>query len=152
MDVRTYLTNKLETCVRYLYAQIGKNDEILGQMLFTTHIFSVLMLFALIIISHTFYPVLWFQIFVFLIVFAAWTQHIVLHTCICSMLEIKLLGKDAYLTIDFMLQLFGIPVSNKTRMGITVMLTSTAVIFLGLELVARTVMYARELYGFSTWG
>jgi len=151
MDVRTYLTNKLEECVRYIYARIAENDETLGQILFTTHVFSILLVFVFILISHTIYPVIWFQVLVFIIVFTVWIQHIFLHTCICSLLELKLLGKDAYLAIDCVLELFKIPVSNKARMGITLMLSTAGVCFLGLELVARTVMYLREIYGFSGW-
>ena len=151
MDVRTYLTNKLETCVRYVYARIAENDETLGQILFTTHVFSILLVFILVIVSHTIYPVIWFQVLVFLIVLIVWCQHIFLHTCICSLLELKLLGKEAYLAIDCILQLFKIPVSNKARMGITLMLSTAGVFFLGLELIARSVMYGRDLYGFSGW-
>jgi hypothetical protein len=66
-------------------------------------------------------------------------------------LEIKLMGREAPLAIDVILDIFKIPVSKETRMGITVLLSTTAVFFLGLELMSRSIMYIRELNNLSLW-
>jgi hypothetical protein len=53
--------------------------------------------------------------------------------------------------IDSLLNIFSIPVQNETRMGVTLMLSTVGVLFLGLELIARSVMYGRQMLGVSTW-
>jgi hypothetical protein len=53
--------------------------------------------------------------------------------------------------IDSLLNIFAIPVQNETRMGVTLILSTVGVLFLGLELIARSVMYGRQMLGVSTW-
>ena len=151
METRYYLVQQLEKILRGTYGWLSENDESLGKITYTLHIFSLLLILILVIVSHTIYPVIWFQCLVFMIVFTVWIQHILLHTCICSVLEIKLMGREAPLAIDVILDIFKIPVSKETRMGITVLLSTTAVFFLGLELMSRSIMYIRELNNLSLW-
>jgi len=151
METRYYLVQKLEKLLRGAYGWLSENDESLGKITYMLHIFSLLFILILVVVSHTIYPVIWFQFLVFIIVFIVWIQHILLHTCICSVLEIKLMGREAPLAIDVILDIFKIPVSKETRMGITVFLSTTAVFFLGLELVSRSIMYIRELNNVSLW-
>jgi hypothetical protein len=74
-----------------------------------------------------------------------------LYGCICSALELKLLGKSAPISIDFLLNLLKIPISNHSRMGVTILLSSIATGFMGIELIARCNLYLRELSGISLW-
>lgn len=106
---------------------------------------------VLIVISHTIYPVFWFQFVIFLFVLAIWIQHLLLKTCVLTSLERKLMGPDNPTAIDVMLQSFGIPINKETRMGVTLLTSTMATMFLGLELVARTIMYGRQCIGLSTW-
>lgn len=53
--------------------------------------------------------------------------------------------------VDSLLNVFRIPVQNETRMGVTLMLSTVGVMFLGLELIARTIIYGRQVIGVSTW-
>jgi hypothetical protein len=151
METKYYLVQQLEKLLRGAYGWLSENDESLGKITYMLHIFSLLFILILVIVSHTVYPVIWFQVLVFIVVFVVWIQHILLHTCICSVLEIKLMGREAPLAIDVILEIFKIPVSKETRMGITVCLSTTAVFFLGLELISRSIMYVRELNNVSLW-
>lgn len=152
MSVKEKIMDALEACLRWGYQWLSDNDHALGKILYTIHILSLIFICVMIILSHVIYPVIWLQILVFIIVFIVWLQHVLLHACVCSSLERKLMGSDARLAIDFILEVFRIPIMKETRMGITVLLSTIGVLFLGLELVARGVMYTRQYYGFSTWG
>lgn len=152
MSVKKAIVNALEEVFRYCYGWISENDESLGRIVSALHIVVVFGVFVMILISHFIYPVLWFQIFVFCIVFLIWIQHILLQACVCSSLERKLMGNNTRLAVDPVLVFFKIPVTKDTRMGITVLLSTIVTGFLGLELVARGVMYSREQLHFSPWG
>lgn len=149
--MREYTVNKLETWMRLLYSWLTDKDEVLGEIIYTMHIFGFYTLMVLIVVSHTFYPVFWFQVFVFTFLFLVWVQHMVLNTCVLTSLERRLLGRQHPLMIDGLLNIFGIPVQKETRMGVTLMLSTVGVLFLGLELTSRSVMYGRTLIGASTW-
>lgn len=151
MNTKQFIVEKLEVLLRLGYTWLTDNDEILGKILYTLHILTLLVLLVMIFISHTIYPVFWLQVLVFIVVFAIWVQHILLRSCVCSSLERKLMGVDAPLAIDVVLSILGIPVSKQSRMGVTLLMSSTGVAFLGLELIARCVMYWREQAGVSPW-
>jgi len=150
-EVVNFLVEKLESSIKFVYGWLQANDESLSKITYMLHVFSILLVFVLIIVSHVIYPVFWFQLLVFIITAIIWLQHIFLHTCICTFLEVKLGGIHTPIAVDPILQIFSIPVSKQTRMGVTLILSTAATLFLGLELVARSVLYARSEYGFSTW-
>jgi hypothetical protein len=152
MDAKKQLVDLLESVMRYFYGWLAENDEMLGRILYILHIFTFNTIIVLIILSHTIYPVIWFQIFVFLIIFLVWAQHIILRTCICTSLERKLIGETSPISIDIILDLFKIPISRESRMGVTLLMSSTVVFFLGGELVARGAMALREHMELSLWG
>ena len=151
MELRKYLVEKLEEYLRYVYKFVDENDIVLGNILQGLHLFSMCFILILILMCHLVYPTFWFQFVVFIILLALCIQHIILHGCICSALEIKLLGKSAPISIDFLLNLLKIPISNNSRMGITILLSSSITLFMGIELIARSNLYLRELSGISTW-
>lgn len=152
MTVKQVIIDGLETALRWGYTWITDNDETLGKILSTLHILVLLVIFVLILVSHLIYPVLWLQVLIFGVVFLIWLQHILLRACVCSSLERRLMGDEAPLAIDIVLNVLGIPVSKQTRMGVTLLLSSTAVGFLGIELIARGVMYLRNELELSPWG
>jgi hypothetical protein len=136
---------------RFIYKWITDKDEILGEIVYTLHIFGFWTVMVLVIISHTLYPVFWLQFIIFSFICLVWIQHVVLRTCVLTSLERRLLGPSGHNMIDSLLNIFSIPVQNETRMGVTLMLSTVGVLFLGLELIARSVMYGRALIGASTW-
>jgi hypothetical protein len=151
MSLRRTIVDNLESVFRFLYKWISEKDEVLGEIMRTIHLFIFWTLLVLVVVSHTVYPVFWFQAAIFSLIFIIWIQHIILKTCVLTSIELKLLGADKPIMIDSLLYVFGIPVQKESRMGVTIMLSSASVLFLGLELIARCLMYGRCLVGASTW-
>lgn len=151
MTFRTTIVNYLEKIVRVAYGWIDDSNEVLGEIVYTLHLFGFYTLLVLIVVSHLVYPVFWFQLCVFITLFLIWIQHILLKTCIFTSLERRLLGNKHPLMIDTILTIFDLSIDKNTRMGVTLLLSTMGVIFLGLELVARSVMYGRSILGVSTW-
>ena len=151
MSIRGVITDYVEQWLRFVYKWITDKDEVLGEIVYMLHMFGFWTLIVLIIISHTFYPVFWFQFMIFSFVCLVWIQHLILNTCVLTSIERKLLGPKNNLMIDSLLNVFNIPIQKETRMGVTLMLSTVGVLFLGLELSARTVVYGRHMLGISTW-
>jgi hypothetical protein len=151
MSVRRIITDSVEKWLRFAYKWVTDQDEILGEIVYMLHMFGFWTLIVLIIISHTLYPIFWFQVVIFCFICLVWMQHLILNTCVLTSIEVRLLGAKNHLMIDSLLTIFGIPVQKETRMGVTLMLSTVCVMFLGLELTARTLMYGRSVIGASTW-
>jgi hypothetical protein len=151
MSLREKIVDNLELFIRFIYKWITDNDEVLGEIVYTFHIFVFWTLIVLVVVSHTIYPVYWFQTVLFSLICLVWVQHIVLRTCVLTSIERKLLGPSGHNMIDSLLNIFGIPIQRETRMGVTLMLSTVGVLFLGLELTSRTVIYGRSVVGASTW-
>jgi hypothetical protein len=151
MSIRARIVDCLEAAMRFLYRWLTTNDEILGKITYTLHLFGFYTLLVLIVMGHTVYPVFWFQTLTFFFVAAVWVQHILLKTCVFTSLERRFMGPDSSVMIDVLLELAGIPVQKETRMGVTVLVSTAGVLFLALELIARMSMYGRELVGMSRW-
>jgi hypothetical protein len=151
MSLHKTIVDNLELFFRFIYKWITDKDEVLGEIVYTLHIFGFWTVMVLVLISHTIYPVFWFQAFIFSFICLVWLQHVVLNTCVLTSIETRLLGSRGHNMIDSLLNIFGIPVQKETRMGVTLMLSTVGVLFLGLELTSRCVMYGRSLFGLSTW-
>jgi hypothetical protein len=150
-EIREKLVDGLESLMIAAYSWVDNKKEIIGEVAYFWHIYAIFTVITLIIVSHIFYPVFWFQFVVFCITAIVWLQHILLRTCICTSLEIRFLGKDIPLAVDTILNLFSIPVSRESRMGVTLLLSTIATGLLGLELVARSVLAFRGYLGLSTF-
>ena len=151
MSLRKTIVDNLESFFRFIYKWITDKDEILGEIVYALHIFGFWTLMVLVVISHTIYPVFWLQAVIFFVVFLVWVQHLVLRTCVLTSIESRLLGPNGHFMIDSLLNVFKIPTQLETRMGVTLMLSTVGVLFLGLELIARSVIYGRQIIGVSTW-
>ena len=150
-EIRKNLIDLLESVVLFCYGWLTDNKEALGNITYAWHIMLLFLMFTMIIISHVIYPALWFQIFVFIIAIIIWVQHCILHFCVCTSLEIRYLGKNANIAIDGVLNTFNIPTIRENRIGVTILMTSMVVFFLGLELIARGNLGVRRHYGLSTF-
>ena len=149
--VRTSLVNALESVVRATYGWITDDTKALGRITYFWHVYLLFFVMTLVLISHVVYPVLWFQIAIFCLCAAVWVQHMLLHFCVCTSLEIRLTGPDAPIAIDGLLSLFSIPISRETRIGCTLLVTTLMTGFLGLELIARGVLALRHFFGLSAF-
>ena len=137
--IHDQIVNLLESGIRYLYRWLTENDEILGKIVYVLHFTGFATLVLMILLSHIF-PYFWFQAGVFVVVFSTWIQHVLLNTCVLTSLEIKFLGENVICMSDSLLSLFHIPVTNESRMGVTVMVSTLMMVFLGLELMARVII------------
>lgn len=151
MSLHKTIVDNLESFFRFAYKWVTDKDEVLGEIVYTLHIFGFWTVMLLVFISHTIYPVFWFQAIIFSFICLVWLQHVVLRTCVLTSIERRLLGPSGHNMIDSLLNIFAIPVQNETRMGVTLMLSTVGVLFLGLELIARSVMYGRQMIGVSMW-
>lgn len=146
------LVDVLEKIARTLYKWITTEDEILGEIIYRLHMFGGLTVITLIIVSHTIYPVFWFQFAIFCFMFAMWVQHILLHTCVITHLESRLLKSTKRdMLVDALLQKFGIPIKPEIQTAFMLVVSTSCVAFLGLELLARISMHLRSLLGASNW-
>ena len=151
MSLRKRIVDSLEQWLRFIYKWITDKDEILGEIVYALHTFGFWTLMVLVVISHTVYPVFWFQAIIFGFICLIWIQHMVLRVCVLTSIERRLLGPESHTMIDSLLNIFNIPIQKETRMGVTLMLSTVGVLALGLELIARSVMYGRQMLGMSTW-
>lgn len=149
--MRKVIIEHLESWFRFIYNWITDKDEILGEIIYILHLFGFSTLMILIFLSHTIYPVFWFQLMIFVFIFLIWIQHVFLRTCILTSIERRLLGPQSHTMIDSLLNIFNIPIQKETRMGVTLMLSTVGVMFLGLELISRSMIYGRQMLGVSTW-
>jgi hypothetical protein len=145
----TKIVDGLEAASRFLYGWLADNDDLLGTIVYVVHSLLACTMVVLVVVSHTIYPVVWFQALVFGVIFCVWVQHVVLKTCVLTSLERRLLTSEP--TVDPVLDMFGIPVSQESRTGVTLMISTIATALLGLELVARGVLWARVYVGASPW-
>jgi hypothetical protein len=134
------VVNVLERLTRFIYKWITTEDEILGEIIYILHTFGFLTLLALIIISHTIYPDFWFQFAIFCVVLSIWLQHVILKTCIITCLESKFIKNNKrVMMIDGLLNFLDIPINPETQSGVTLIVSTGFVVFLGLELISRSI-------------
>jgi hypothetical protein len=151
MTIKKSIVDFLERTSRFIYGWIADNDDLLGTIILVVHVFLGITMIVLIIIAHTVYPMFWFQVFIFCIMFVVWFQHLILRTCVLTSLERRLISGGDTTSVDPLLKLFGIPVTRETRAGVTLMVSTIITGFLGLELMARSAMFLRSNLGASTW-
>lgn len=84
----------LRELVTFLYSWISTDGEVLGYILGVWHFVISITILVAVFISHTLYPVVWFQFLVFMCLVIIWLQHIFLKVCISIVAEQKLTKKD----------------------------------------------------------
>ena len=84
------LEGYMRCLVTFLYSWLSSDGEVLGYILGVCHFVIGSTISVMVIISHTLYPVLWFQIFVFCLLLLIWIQHVFLKVCISIVAEQKL--------------------------------------------------------------
>ena len=150
MNIKRSIVDFLERTSRFIYGWIADNDDLLGTIILVVHTFLAITLLVLVVVSHTIYPMFWFQFFIFCLMFLVWLQHLILKTCVLTSLERRLISGDIT-SMDAILNMFGIPITRETRSGVTLIVSTIITGLLGLELVARSAMFLRSKLGVSTW-
>ncbi len=89
------LKNGMIKFIKFVYGWISKEDDFLGHVLASSHFIISATFYILIFASHTIYPSLYFQLFVFTFVVIFWLQHILFKVCISILAEKELTKLNA---------------------------------------------------------
>lgn len=124
--------------VSFLYRWLTTDGEVLGYILGTIHVFLSIFILVCVFVSHTIYPVFWFQCFVFMWLFLIWIQHVVLKVCVVIVAEKGLTQHQSpYYEImgEFLKKLFNVELND----FITYLLVAetVAVACFGLEIISK---------------
>lgn len=135
---RKRLQNSLETGLRYLF--FWESDDVkIGHFVRILHQMFIMFLIVCYLLVHTFFPSYIFLFFVWACIILIWIGHVITGGCIFTRIEQKLTGEKVTIA-DPLLELFQIPVTKETTMGITVLTSTIATIFLTFELLLRTII------------
>jgi hypothetical protein len=84
----------LRVFIRFIYSWLSTDGEVLGYILGVCHFVISTTISVMVLVSHTIYPVLWFQILVFVLLFIIWIQHVFFKVCISIVAEQKLTNNE----------------------------------------------------------
>jgi hypothetical protein len=143
MDVIEKSERYLRELVTFLYSWLTTDGEVLGYILGVWHFVVCVTIFAMIIVSHTVYPVWWLQLVSFVCLFLIWLQHIFLQVCIVFIAERKLTNKEPpfYEIVRNILHIEPIQFTLHFVIAETI-----AVGCFGLELVSKLSVFLYEYY------
>jgi hypothetical protein len=138
-----FLQSNLKKLTYFLYSWFTTDGEILGYILGIWHIIICITILICIFLSHTLFPNVWFQVGCFICLFCIWIQHVFLHVCVVFLAEINLTKKNPpFYTILY--DIAGIKLELYQTYFLLV--ESTAVAFLFLELIGKFSSYIFEVY------
>lgn len=94
-QIVSYLESRLRYGISTLFCWLSTDGDILGYILSVIHILMFTVLATSILISHTIYPVVWFQCLSIFGLIIVWLQHIFLKVCIVTIAEKSFTNKFA---------------------------------------------------------
>jgi len=94
MDTVEKAERYVRELVTFLYSWLTTDGEVLGYILGVSHFVISTTISVMVVVSHTLYPVIWFQVLVFVLLFIIWIQHVFLKVCISIVAEQKLTKKE----------------------------------------------------------
>jgi hypothetical protein len=130
--------------VTFLYSWLTSDGEVLGYILGVCHFVISITISVMVVVSHTIYPIVWFQILVFILLFIIWIQHIFMKVCISIVAEQKLTQKEPpfFQIIRDILQ-----IQPNEFVNYFLVAETTWVGCFGLELLAKLSLFIYEYYG-----
>jgi hypothetical protein len=137
-SIRNKIQHGLEIGIRHLFFW-ESDDKRIGSLLKVLHQYFITAIVICYVLVHTFIPSYWFMVSIWIVVVATWIQHMILGGCVLTRLEQKLTGEKVTI-VDPILDLFQIPISTKSQMGITLLFSTISSIFLSFELFTRTLL------------
>lgn len=150
--LRDTIVDAIENVITRSWSWLATEREALGMILHTIHMLFAYSLILLLIVSHTIYPVLWFQMVVFVLWSILWLQHIVLRVCVLASAESRFLVERKDVLIATICSWFGISEDPANCTGVMILSTSIIMGCLTLETLARLSMLFREYMGWHLWG
>lgn len=138
------LENYTRKIISFLYSWLTTDGEVLGYILGVIHFVVSMTIIAMVFVSHTIYPIFWFQISVYICLLIIWLQHIFLKVCISIVAE-RVLTKHEPPFYKIIRDVLGI---NPDEFITYFVIAETMTVgCLGLGLVSRISVYLHEFYG-----
>ena len=138
----------LNYTISFLYKWLSTDGEVLGYILGTIHVILSIFILVCVVVSHTIYPIFWFQCMVFVWLFLIWIQHVVLKVCVVIIAEKNLTqNKSPYYEImgELLHKFFNIKLEDFIHYVLVA--ETTAVSCFGLEIVSKISEYIQKAYG-----
>jgi hypothetical protein len=144
MDVVEKAERYVRELITFLYSWLTTDGEVLGYILGVCHFVISITISVMVLVSHTIYPIVWFQILVFVLLLFIWIQHVFLKVCISIVAEQKLTQKEPpfFQIIRDILQIQPTEFVNYFLVAET-----TWVGCFALELLAKLSLFLYEYYG-----
>ena len=89
------LSTWVNKTLSFLYSWLTTEKEVLAHILAIIHFAGVILIFILIVVSHTICRDVWLKIVVILIIFIIWCQHVFLKVCILISSEKELIDYES---------------------------------------------------------
>jgi hypothetical protein len=137
----------LHNMIKFLYQWLSTDGEVLGYILGTIHVILSILILVCVFVSHTIYPVFWFQCFVFGWLFLIWIQHVVLKVCVVIVAEKELTQNHSpYYEImgDLLNKFFNIELTD--FINYVLVAETVAVACFGLEIVSVISAHIQLIY------
>jgi hypothetical protein len=141
-EIRKKIQNSIELFMRWLFFW-ESDDAKIGRLLRTFHQYFIISLVGFYFMVHILVPSYWYLLFIWVCFTLIWISHLVMGGCVFTRIEQKLTGEKITI-IDPLLELFQIPVTKETALGITIMSSTVCFIFITSELFTRTVIHVHE--------
>ena len=134
----------LRQAVTFLYSWLSTDGEVLGYILGVCHFVLSGTISVMVVVSHTLYPVAWFQVLIFLLLLLIWAQHVFFKVCISIVAEQKLTNREPpfFQIIRDVLHIQPIEFVNYFLVAETVWVGC-----FGLELLSKLSVYIHKYYG-----
>jgi hypothetical protein len=142
------LEQNIRNTISFSFQWISEDAEALGYILSVLHLLGTIAIGMCIILSHTVFPVLWFQIFSFALIFIVWVQHIILKVCVITVAE-SVFTSSVAPSNRLLSFIYGMIFGNDFNEPLNILvLAETVLVFcLGLELTAKLAEYLYKING-----
>jgi hypothetical protein len=141
-EIRKKIQSGIEFGIRWLFFW-ETDDAKIGRLLRTFHQYFIISLMAFYFMVHILVPSYWYLLFIWICFTILWISHLINGGCVFTRIEQKLTGEKITI-IDPLLELFQIPVTRETTLGITILSSTVCFLFITAELVARTVLNVNQ--------
>jgi hypothetical protein len=133
----------LEMVLRWIFFW-ETDDKRLGRLIYILHQSSVMFTIVCYMVIHTLYPSYILLGIIWAITSIVWLLHIFTGGCVLTRIEQQLTGEKNTI-IDPLLEIFHIPNTKETSMGITVLMSTVFMAALSFELFARTIINVKSI-------
>ena len=147
--IRKRLQTIIDSGIRLLFFW-ESDDAKIGRLLRSFHQYFIISLIVFYFIVHVFAPSYWYLLFIWCWVTLIGISHLIMGGCVFTRIEHQLTGEKVSI-IDPLLELFQIPVTKETTVGITMMASTVCFLFVTSELVTRSILNLNDWIATSNY-